>query len=60
MFAKAAIIITHEQPVLPAQALELGHELRYPRLTGALEDLIGRARGLSDEAHLDHRRLAAR
>ena len=60
MFGKAAIIITHGQRVLPAQALELGHEFRYPRLTGALDDLIGRARALSDEAHLDHRRLAAR
>jgi hypothetical protein len=46
--------------VLPAQALELGHEFRYPRLTGALDDLSGRARGLSGEAHLDHRRVAAR
>lgn len=58
IFGKAAIIITHGQRVLPAQALELGHEFRYPRLTGALDDLIGRARALSD-AHLDHRRLAA-
>jgi NAD dependent epimerase/dehydratase family enzyme len=60
MFGKAAIIITHGQRVLPAQALELGHEFRYPRLTGALDDLSGRARGLSGEAHLDHRRVAAR
>jgi NAD dependent epimerase/dehydratase family enzyme len=59
MFGKAAITITHGQRVLPAKALELGHEFRYLRLTGALDDLIGRARALSDEAHLDQR-LAAR
>jgi Domain of unknown function (DUF1731) len=63
MFGKAAIIITHGQRVLPAQSLELGHEFRYPRLTGTLDDLSGRASDLSEEprpeAHLDHRRLAA-
>lgn len=42
-FGKAAIIITHGQRVLPAQALELGHAFRYPTLTGALEDLIAHA-----------------
>lgn len=60
MFGKAALIITHGQCVLPARALELGHEFRHPTLTGALDDLIGRARDLSDKADLDHRRLAAR
>jgi uncharacterized protein (TIGR01777 family) len=64
MFGKAAITITHGQRVLPARALELGHEFRYPTLTGALGDLIERASDLSEEprleAHLDHRRLAAR
>lgn len=63
MFGKAAITITHGQRVLPARALELGHECRYPTLTGALGDLIGRG-DLSEEprleAHVDHRRLAAR
>ena len=42
MFGKAAIVITHGQRVLPARALELGHEFRYPTLIGALDDLIGR------------------
>jgi Domain of unknown function (DUF1731) len=64
MFGKAAIIVTHGQRVLPAQALGLGHEFRYPTLTSALDDLLGRSRDLSEEprpdAHLDHRRLAAR
>jgi hypothetical protein len=63
MFGKAAIIITHGQRVLPAQGLELGHEFRYPTLTGALGDLIAWAGELSEEprleAHLDHRRWAA-
>jgi hypothetical protein len=64
MFGKAAIIITHGQRVLPAKALELGHEFRYPRLTGALDDLIGRAGDPFDEpqleAQLDGQGLAAR
>jgi hypothetical protein len=64
MFGKAAITITHGQRVLPARALELGHEFRYPTLTGALGDLIGCAGDRSEEprldAHLDHRHLAAR
>jgi uncharacterized protein (TIGR01777 family) len=64
MFGKAAITITHGQRVLPARALELGYEFRYPTLTGGLDDLIGRAGDLSQEprleAHLDQRRLAAR
>jgi uncharacterized protein len=64
MFGKAAIIITHGQRVLPVRALELGYEFRYPTLTGALGDLIGRADDRSEEPrvepHLDHRRRAAR
>jgi uncharacterized protein len=64
MFGKAAITITHGQRVLPARALELGHEFRYPTLTGTLDALVGRAGDLSEEprleTHLDHRRLAAR
>lgn len=64
MYGKAAIIITHGQRVLPAQALELGHEFRYPTLASALDDLVGRASHLSaqprSEVHLDHRRLATR
>jgi uncharacterized protein len=63
MFGKAAIIVTHGQRVLPARALELGHEFRYPRLATALEDLTGRADELSEEsgleAELDYRRRAA-
>jgi uncharacterized protein (TIGR01777 family) len=46
MCGKAAIIITHGQRVLPALALELGHEFRYPTLTDALGDLIQHARPL--------------
>ena len=64
MFGKAAILITHGQRVLPAQALELGPEFRYPTLTATLDDLIECASDLSEErwleAHLDRRRLAAR
>ena len=64
MFGKAAIIITHGQRVLPARALELGHEFKYPALTGALDDLIARTRDLSEDprprGELDHRRLVAR
>ncbi len=64
MYGKAAIIITHGQRVLPARALELGQAFSYPTLTGALDDLIGRAGNLSEEprleAHLDHRRQVAR
>ncbi len=45
-------------------ALKLGQAFSYPTLTGALDDLIGRASNLSEEprleAHLDHRRQAAR
>jgi uncharacterized protein len=63
-FGKAAIVITHGQRVLPARALELGQAFGYPTLRGALDDLIGRASNLSEEprleAHLDHRRQAAR
>jgi uncharacterized protein len=44
MFGKAAITITHGQRVLPARALELGYEFRYPTLTDTLDDLIGRLR----------------
>ena len=50
MFGKAAIIITHGQRVLPAQALELGYKFRYPTLTSALDDLTGPAVDLSEEA----------
>jgi uncharacterized protein (TIGR01777 family) len=64
IFGKAAIVISHGQRVLPARALGLGHEFKYPELTGALNDLISRAHDRSDEprpeAALDHRRLAAR
>jgi uncharacterized protein (TIGR01777 family) len=64
MFGKAAIVITHGQRVLPARAIELGHEFRYPTLTATLDDLIGGARDLSQEpppeAQLDHRLRAAR
>lgn len=63
-FGKAAIIITHGQRVLPAQALGLGHEFRYPTLTRTLDDLLGRSGDLLEEPrpdpHLDHQRLAAR
>jgi uncharacterized protein (TIGR01777 family) len=52
MFGKAAIIITHGQRVLPGQALELGHEFRYPTLTGALDDLTGSAGDLPAEPRL--------
>lgn len=52
MFGKAAITITHGQRVLPARALELGHEFRYPTLTGALRDLIRRAGDLSEPCPL--------
>ncbi len=62
MFGKAAIIITHGQRVLPARAIELGYEFRYPTLTGALDELIGRAGDPSEEplleARPDHRRRA--
>jgi uncharacterized protein len=64
MFGKAAIVITHGQRVLPARAPELGQAFSYPTLTGALDDLIGRADDVSEdarlEAHLDHRRRVAR
>jgi uncharacterized protein len=64
MFGKAAIVITHGQRVLPAKALELGHEFHHPTLTGALADLAGHAHDVSEESrldvHLDRRRLAAR
>jgi uncharacterized protein (TIGR01777 family) len=50
MFGKAAIIITHGQRVLPAQALELGYEFRYPTVTDALDDLTEPAVALSEEA----------
>ena len=64
MFGKAAITITHGQRVLPARALELGHEFHHPTLTSTLDALVGHAGDLSEErrsdAHLDHQRLAAR
>jgi uncharacterized protein len=64
MFGKAAITITHGQRVLPARALALGHQFRYPTLTGALDDLTGRAgehsAQLPQEADPDYPRLAAR
>lgn len=60
MFGKAAIIITHGQRVLPARALEFGHEFRYPTVTGALDDLTAREGESSEEPRLSDRRLAAR
>jgi NAD dependent epimerase/dehydratase family enzyme len=42
MFGKAAITITHGQRVLPARALELGHDFRFPQLKDALADLVRR------------------
>jgi len=64
MFGKAAIIITHGQRVLPARALELGHEFRYPALTDALNELLVCTDDLSPEprpeAHLDPRLRASR
>jgi NAD dependent epimerase/dehydratase family enzyme len=50
-FGKAAITITHGQRVFPGRALELGHEFRYPTLTGALDDLTGRSGDLWEEPH---------
>ncbi|MGZ4233208.1 MAG: TIGR01777 family oxidoreductase [Solirubrobacteraceae bacterium] len=51
MFGKAAITITHGQRVLPARALELGHQFRYPMLNHALDDLIRRGRRVSEQGH---------
>jgi uncharacterized protein len=67
MFGKAAITITHGQRVVPARALELGHEFRYPSLNFALEDLTRRGRDHGHQTssrlpypHLDRRRRATR
>jgi len=57
MLGKAAITITHGQRVLPARALELGHEFRYPTLTDALDDLNLRARRVPEQGHEQRSRL---
>ena len=49
MFGKPAIMITHGQRVLPARALELGYEFRYPQLANALSNLVERAANVPAE-----------
>jgi hypothetical protein len=58
MLGKAAITITHGQRVLPARALELGYEFRFPKLNGALADLIRRAQTVPEQSHEASSRLA--
>jgi uncharacterized protein len=57
MLGKAAIIITRGQRVLPARALELGHEFRHPTLAGALDHLIARAGELPEDPRPDAQEL---
>ncbi len=42
MFGEMASVLTASQRMVPARAVELGYEFRYPDLDGALVEILGR------------------